>query len=188
MDLKENKKFGHLMIDLESMGVKSGSAIISIGAVEFNMITGETGQEFKINISLESCIKVGLIMDANTVMWWLKQSDGARSSLIQEPIVDINMALLGLAEFIRKCGGQDCEIWGNSPRFDLEKLDAAYHAIGMNIPWDFRKERCVRTLVSFYPEIKNMTKFVGVAHDAVYDCFHQIKYCSETFRKIKNLD
>jgi len=64
----------------------------------------------------------------------------------------------------------------------------AYNAIEIKMPWDFRKERCVRTLVSFLPEIKNMTKNNGVAHDALADCHFQIKYCSETYRTIKNIN
>lgn len=185
--MMENK-FGHIMVDIETFGKKSGSAIVSIGAVEFNMLTGETGKEFKINASLQSCIDIGLTIDPDTVMWWMKQSDEARKSLTEGDIVHINVALIHLKEFFEECDGKKCEVWGNSPRFDLEKLDAAYGKIGVEIPWDFRKERCVRTLVSFYPEIKNMTKFNGVAHDAVFDCYHQIKYCSETYRRIKNID
>jgi len=184
----EEKKFGHIMVDIETMGKKSGSAIVSIGAVEFNMTTGETNKEFRINASLQSCIDLGLTMDPDTIMWWMKQSDDARKSLVEGEVVGIIEALVELAVFIEDCGGKECEIWGNSPRFDLEKLDAAYNKAGSEIPWDFRKERCVRTLVSFLPEIKNMTKFAGIAHDAVHDCHHQIKYCSETYRRIKNIE
>ena len=58
-----------------------------------------------------------------------------------------------LTDFTGFCS-YDYEIWGNSPRFDLGILQDAYRALNMKIPWDFRKERDVRTLVSFIPEIK----------------------------------
>ena len=39
-------EYTHVMLDLETMGRKSNSALVSIGAVEFDLITGETGREF----------------------------------------------------------------------------------------------------------------------------------------------
>ena len=57
-DLKDERLFSHLMLDLETMGTKSNSAIISIGAVEFDILTGKTGREFYRNVSLQSCISL----------------------------------------------------------------------------------------------------------------------------------
>jgi len=48
-----------VMLDLETMGRKSNSALVSIGAVEFNLETGETGKEFYEVIDLQSCLDVG---------------------------------------------------------------------------------------------------------------------------------
>lgn len=48
----ENKTFGHVMLDLETMGTKSNTALTSIGAVEFNIQTGECGKEFYSTIYL----------------------------------------------------------------------------------------------------------------------------------------
>lgn len=53
-----------------------------------------------------------------------------------------------------------------------------------DIPWDFRKERDVRTLVSFPPEIKENFPSVGVHHNGIDDCKFQIGYCVEIWRKL----
>ena len=180
----EEKTFGHIMVDIETMGNESNSAIVSIGAVEFNMQTGETGKEFYVNVLLKSCMDIGLKLNADTVMWWLKQSDEARKSLTEGESKNLIQALHEFSSFIESCDGKKCQVWGNSARFDLGILSDAYNKIGVKIPWDFRNERCVRTLVSFLPEIKNMTKFHGVAHNAVADCHFQIKYCSETWNAL----
>ena len=37
--IMENKSLGHLMLDLETMGNKSNAALLSIGAVEFDIKT-----------------------------------------------------------------------------------------------------------------------------------------------------
>lgn len=70
---------------------------------------------------------------------------------------------------------------GNSARFDLGLLENAYDKAMLSIPWKFYQERCVRTLVSFNPEIKNNLEFTGTAHNALADCYHQIKYCNLTW-------
>ncbi len=48
--------FGHLMLDIETMGNESFSSIVSIGALEFNIETGKTGKEFYVNVDLQSCM------------------------------------------------------------------------------------------------------------------------------------
>lgn len=176
-NLKDEILFSHLMLDLETMGTKSNSAILSIGAVEFDILTGKTGKEFYRNISLQSCISLGLKVDADTIMWWMQQSDDARNSLTERKVVSIQQALIDFKEFCSK----EYQIWGNPARFDCGILLNAYNKAGMPIPWDFRKERCVRTLVSFNPEIKNNLEFTGIAHNALADCYHQIKYCNLTW-------
>lgn len=184
--MEDKKILGHLMIDLETMGSESRSAIVSIGAVEFNIVTGETGEEFFRVVTLQSCIDLGLEINASTVMWWMQQSDEARNALINKNALHISEALLQFSDFINTCGGKDAQVWGNSARFDLGILSDSYKKANLKMPWDFRNERCVRTLVSFIPEIKNMTKFQGIAHNPIDDCHHQIRYCSETWNTLKS--
>jgi DNA polymerase III epsilon subunit-like protein len=69
----KDKKYNHVMVDIETMGNESYSSIVSIGALEFDLETGETGREFYVNVDLQSCIDVGLILNASTVMWWMSQ-------------------------------------------------------------------------------------------------------------------
>lgn len=176
-DLKDERLFSHLMLDLETMGTKSNSAIISIGAVEFDILTGKTGREFYRNVSLQSCISLGLVVDADTIMWWMEQSQDARKSLTEGKVISIQQALIDFREFCNK----EYQIWGNSARFDLGLLENAYDKAMLSIPWKFYQERCVRTLVSFNPEIKNNLEFTGTAHNALADCYHQIKYCNLTW-------
>ena len=172
--------FQHLMLDIETMGNESFSSIVSIGAVEFDIETGKTGKEFYTNVDLQSCIDLGLIMNASTIMWWMQQNEQARKDLTERASLPIIEALKYFANFCNK----DYQIWGNSARFDCGILQNAYNKAGMTIPWDFRKERCVRTLVSFAPEIKTNYKSVGTAHNAVDDCKFQIGYCSEIWRSL----
>jgi hypothetical protein len=166
--------FGHLMLDLETMGSESFSSIISIGALEFDIETGKTGKEFYVNVDLQSCMDLGLIVNGSTIMWWMQQNEQARKDLVDEKALPLLKALLEFSNFCNK----DYEIWGNSARFDCGILQNAYNKAGLLIPWDLRKERCVRTLVSFNSEIKKNFLSVGTAHNAISDCYFQVGYCS----------
>jgi len=177
---KSNKELNHIMVDIETMGTSSYSAIVSIAAVEFDINTGATGNTFYINIDLQSCLDAGLKTDEETVQWWSNQSEKAKMMLNEEK-VNLKEALLMFKRFCRN----DCKIWGNSARFDLGILENAYQVTGIKQPWQYYNERCVRTLVGFYPDIKKNTPFVGTPHNAIDDCLHQIKYCTAIWKSIK---
>lgn len=173
----------NIMIDIETMGNQSYSSILSIGAVRFDIDSGEIGDKFYTTIDLKSCLNIGLIINADTLKWWMKQNEQAQKDLFNGEQLSINEALLKLSNFINK---KDI-VWGNSARFDCGILSDAYNKLNLPIPWDFRDERCVRTLVSFYPEIKNEEKIIGTYHNAIDDCIYQINYCSKIWNKLKNV-
>lgn len=172
--MDKQKKLEHLMVDIETMGTGSYSAIVSIAAVEFDINTGITGNTFYVNIDLQSCLDAGLKTDEETVQWWSKQSEKAKMMLNEEKAT-LPEALKMFKKF---CKHEDVQIWGNSARFDLGLLENAFEVTKIAKPWQYYNERCVRTLVGFYPNIKKNTPFVGTPHNAIDDCLHQIKYCS----------
>lgn len=173
------------MLDLETMGNKSNTSLVSIGAVEFNIQTGETGREFYKVIDLQSCLDLGLKVQASTIYWWLMQSEAARKRIcekgehLSKVLVDFSLWMGGYVNNIK--------IWGNGARFDIGILEDAYVACGLPIPWYFRSEMDVRTLVAFKPEIKATYPMIGVEHDPIDDCKHQIGYCTLIWQKINNL-
>ena len=174
-------KFKHIMVDIETMGNSSGSAIISIGAIKFNIDTGETGEEFYKVVDLQSCLDLGLTMDAPTVLWWMQQSEEARKDFTLKG-VSIQKALEDFSKFFDK---DSYEVWGNSARFDLGILNDAYNKLGKDIPWKYYNERCVRTLVSFNFSIKKDYPVPVDAHNALADCHYQIGYCSKIWNSLK---
>ena len=176
---------GHVMLDLETMGKRAGCAIVSIGAVEFDINTGKIGRTFYKVVNLQSCLNVGLFINASTLYWWLQQSDAARQAICK-PADSIQSALVKFSLFLSELG--DFQIWGDGARFDIGILEAAYFAIGRGeiLPWKFRNERDVRTLVSFDPVVKFEIPFTGTIHNPIDDCIHQINYCSRIWKN-KNL-
>ena len=60
MNQSRQDKYGHIMFDLETLDNKNTSSILSIGAVEFNLHTGEIGETLYVRVDLQSCIDEGL--------------------------------------------------------------------------------------------------------------------------------
>lgn len=175
----------NIMVDIETFGNVSRSAIATIGAIKFNLKTGKTGEAFYKQIDLDSCMALGLRCSGNTIKWWLQQPKVAQDMLFADKeTVSIQDALISFATF---CEG-DYNIWGNSPRFDLGILRDAYELMDKPIPWSFRKELDVRTIVALEPRIKQDYPQMGTLHHALSDCITQIGYLSETFNRMVRLD
>lgn len=172
-----------VMIDLETMGVGNNSAIVSIAAVRFNIVTGKTYDYFDVKIDLDSCLKKGFKVSGRTILWWLCQDAEARGSLAIGPSISIEEALTEFSKFLRP----DDVLWSNGLRFDIALLEDAYQLLNMKIPWDFHNERDVRTLVAFAPGVKDryIQESKSQKHIALNDCLFQIQYCSEIYNKIK---
>ena len=181
-----SNNYGHIMIDIETMGNTSYSSVLNIGAVEFNIETGEIGKAFEVDINFKSCLDLGLGVNADTILWWMAQSEASRKRIIdgQKKAVDVYMAMHNFRVFVNSCGGKDVFIWGNSPRFDLGLLQNIYTKINSEIPWNFRNERDIRTLVSFKPEIKANSVSQGIEHNGIDDCRFQIDYVVRTYNAV----
>lgn len=167
----------HIMLDLETMGNGNRAAIIAIGAVSFN--SSGVKERFYQQVRLDMSIDAGLEMDASTVLWWLQQSNAARSAFKgNEKASSLCDALDDFARWYASVGG--VEVWGNGAAFDNTILSAAYRLTGIEQPWKFWNDRCYRTLKAMYPQVKMARS--GTHHNAVDDAHsqadHLIQICN----------
>jgi exodeoxyribonuclease VIII len=155
----------HVMIDIETLGNGSNAVLISLGAVEFN--AEGVYSAFYRNIDPQSCVDAGLKMDVSTVMWWMQQSDAARSvfKLQGEPLPNV---LIHFNQWFP----EDACVWGNGATFDNVILSNAYDACKIKKPWKYWADRCYRTTKALYPGVKP-DPFAGTAHNALDDARHQ---------------
>jgi hypothetical protein len=158
-----------IMLDIETLGVTPGSAILSIAAVDFDR--EKIGRHFYRNIQPESNRLAGLTVDPATVTWWDEQAPGAREALNRNQ-VPIEQALEELNNFIAI--DRRCEVWGNGADFDKPLLDAAYRACGMRAAWPTFSGRCYRTMKSQSPEFE--MEWEGCHHNALDDAINQARY------------
>lgn len=142
-------KFKHLMIDLETMGNKPDSAIVAIAAVPFDMVSGVTNDAlFYEVVDLRSSAGLGGSIDADTVLWWLGQSENARGEITNsKELIDLPVALGQLYSFVSEFCGEQVQVWGNGSSFDNVILRSAYENCGITPFWKYWNDRDVRTIV-----------------------------------------
>ena len=179
----------HVMLDLETMGNGNTAAIIAIGACYFDPDTGQIGEAFSRNVTLESSTAAGLVMDTSTVLWWMKQDDEARAAFKREA-VELDIALADFLEFLPAKSKGKVNIWGNGATFDNVILENAFSACGMSAPWEFWNHRDVRTVVDMGRAIvgidpKRDFPFEGTKHEALADALHQAKYVTAIWQGFK---
>jgi exodeoxyribonuclease VIII len=190
----ETQLFTHLMVDLECFGSNPDAPIVSIGAVFFNPETGGMGSEFYKVISLGSSMGFGGQPDADTILWWLKQSAEARSAILVDDAIPLDDALLQLNEFICENaanGPASVQLWGNGATYDNVLLRSSYRRTGIPALWEFWNDRDVRTIVELGKAIginpRYEIPFEGDQHNALSDARHQVKYVSAIWQQlIKN--
>jgi hypothetical protein len=164
------------MLDIETLGLEPGAAILSIGACTFD--ADGVSKTFYRSIDLETCQDRGLTIDADTLQWWLEQEAAAQEQLTG------GVTLAGaLRELSTWAGGYGVEEWwADSPKFDMGHLEAAYDAVGLTPLWDFYELRDVRTVQSLPGAVEIDQD--GTAHDALDDAVHQAREVAATLRAL----
>jgi DNA polymerase III epsilon subunit-like protein len=172
-----------VMVDLETLGQRPGSVIVSIGAVQFSPATGWVEPGFYSTINIVSSLNVGATTDHETLDWWRKQKPEARG-VIAEALASgspsLRDVLATFSEGLSRIGSpHQVRVWGNGANFDNALLAAAFRQAGLPVPWRFWNDRCFRTLKSLFPGHEPTRQ--GVHHNALDDAAHQARWAINIF-------
>jgi exodeoxyribonuclease VIII len=167
------QKFGHVMIDLETLGTAADSVILSIGAVRFDLDSDNIDDAgFYRSISIDSNLDYKRRIQEDTLIWWLKQSPEAQK-VFTEPKETL---LTALTEFSDWLDDGSAMMWSNGADFDLPTVAHAYHQVVMDVPWKFWNSRCYRTFKGL-PGMKNVNvPRMGTHHNALQDAVFQAQH------------
>jgi len=169
----------NVMIDLETMGTRPESAICSIGAVKFDIDRG-IYDEYHQSINLKSCEKVGMVFNADTLTWWLKQDEKAYNFWIDSKN-NIRDVLISFGKWL----GPNAFVWGNGAMFDLTILENAYQRFGLWVPWKYPHALCYRTVAKIFPFIEY--KHNGTQHLAIDDARSQALHLIEILKVMRQV-
>ena len=190
--MSKSKECIDIMVDIETLGKSPGSVILSIGAVAFDIGTGEINDKFYGVIDLESSLHNGLKVDASTILWWMSDDQQeARNEILKahedHGATDICEILIKFSDFIEKNREDDknMRVWANPPSFDMMILDTAFDVLYMDIPWKYHEMMDFRTIKNIYEGDRPEFKISGIKHNALYDATLQAKICSYVWNRIK---
>ena len=175
------------MVDLETMGSGPTAAIVSIGCVPFDRESLTVSQdEFYTVVDLESSLKAGLTAESSTILWWMTQSEEARTELFSRRRAQLYEALSALRYWMAGLvpAKNDRKVWGNGAAFDNVILSSAYKAVGLETPWNFWNDRCFRTMKNEFADVP-LPDRSGLHHKAVDDARYQAECLVEILRSVR---
>jgi hypothetical protein len=175
-----------IMVDIETLGTDPFCPILSIGACNFDPMVADTedpvdhDSTFYVAITLESNLAAGLKPSADTINWWMTETSDAARQVFNDPRA-VSLAM-GLDMFTDWINSRPELIYANPPRFDMGIIQAAYKALGKEIPWSWRKERCYRTICYLAPDV--VTPRLTVHHNALDDAKYQAYHLTAVYRSL----
>lgn len=170
----------HCMIDLESLATSHDAHILSIGLVSFDPVAGKifAGKTLGCGDAPQ-----GRAISEKTLAWWREQSEEARLASLQCDM-PLNEALQQVIAFCQT--HQPEYVWANGPTFDIEIMQHAFAQHGLEWPFPYWAERCVRTardMAALKPNFE-IPKFQGVAHQAQADAEYQAQLVIAAYRHL----
>jgi len=168
----------HTMVDLETMGNGPTSAVVQIGGVKFDPMTGTLGEKFTYNVSLPLEIDMGFDVDGSTIEWWMQQEH--KTWMGQEFTPEIAWSKLAL--FLKGSS----YVWSHST-FDAPIIFYHFKKLKIGMPVKYTAWLDLRTLSQMTKGVYSIPKSVRPddAHDALADAVYQAEWASKCYQILK---
>lgn len=144
------------MLDIETLGLKPGCGIMSIGAVNFGLDRQESlleeANQFYVAINGFDMQNLGFRTDPETLRWWKKEPIWKDlSAEIRDSQIGVHRACTKLAHFLETA--RPDKVWANAPIFDIEMLRYTFKRMKLEFPVAYRQEMDFRTVMELaYPQ------------------------------------
>lgn len=163
-----------VMLDIETMGFRTTSTILTFGAVKFNPydISQEVGAAenttMYVRLDVDEQLNLGRTTDESTMQWWAEQSEDVQAEAFSDED-RVSLATF-TSELNRFLVGVD-EVWAQGPTFDMVIIESLYRDLGLPVPWSYNRVMDSRTLFRLHgdPRPKNGPG----AHNALVDAYNQ---------------
>ncbi len=182
--LTKHKPGNHIMVDLETLGTKPNSLLLTIGAVRFDPWANDSDtpveelDHFYRRVSIESFEGIDHNIDDATLAWWGKQSEEVQAEAFAEedrhPIDQV------LSDFYKWCGGLNA-IWANGSGFDLNIIEHFSRELKRGVAWNYWQARDARTLYALVPGLERPKT---AKHHALWDCWSQVVGVQRVFQHL----
>lgn len=175
-----------VVIDIETAGKGQKAAVLAIGAVQCDLVTGEKGATFYATIDPKDAYRFG-VPDESTLKWWSEQNEEARLEAFGG-VMPSHSVVCAFSQWLVTI--KQPIVWGNGPTFDITILENLYAAHELPVPWKFWNIRDVRTVVDLGERLrgcraKHEMPFEGTQHHALYDAMHEAEYMMAIIRQLR---
>lgn len=190
-----------VVIDLETLSLNTSDVdcIIQVSAVAFNRFE-PTFNPVTFNAFIDVQEEWG---ELNTVMWWRNTNLEYLDFMLNNPhATSLEIVLKRFSKFITEtCGNRLLGVWGNGSIFDNAFMINAYKETGIVLPWSYKHDACLRTVLKQVTPILQtdlgnaaecMTEQLGKnfehwhLHNAEYDAMLEAIKLHETLRLIRD--
>jgi hypothetical protein len=189
----------HLNFDIETLGKKSDSVVLSLACIAFTFEDDTPYSEYILNgfyVKFDPVeqIKMGRTVDQDTIEWWKKQSEEARK--VTKPSKDdvhVKQGLKLLREYIEKTD-YDWKVgycWSRGNYFDFPMIEDLHRQVGLELPFNTWKIRDIRTMIDVLTgddrgqyELRNGLPAEYVAHHALHDAALDVMRMKEIFKSL----
>lgn len=162
----------HIMIDIETLGTRPTPVVLSIGAVAFDPDTAAEKQDmptFYANVDTNSAKDLGLLIDGETVRWWMRQSESARQAVMDDE-QELSTVLVSLHRFVQEHAGRNgVRVWSHGATFDIPIIAELYALLDMRPPWHYSDARDTRTLFDLAGYKLDSVSERATGHNALED-------------------
>jgi DNA polymerase III alpha subunit (gram-positive type) len=169
--------FPHIMIDLETSGLQPDHAhILQIAAVRFNL------HERTVDPNVfDMCLfpSPNRFWEQDTADWWSQQKPEILTSIYAR-MKDPKTVLIAFRNWVLE-GGSDPILWAKPLSFEWPFIQSYFREYEVTNPFFFRNANDMNSWIrarhfpDLPPPYEKEIEFEGDAHNAIYDCFHQIK-------------
>ena len=170
----------HVMLDCETIGIKSTAVILIIGAVKFDPKGTGIIDRLELRPTMEDQEALGRTVDEGTLQWWSTQSESAQEEAFSDrDRIPFKEAMEKLYKF---CWNQN-NVWSHGASFDVVLMETCWQSLGMNEPWKFSTVRDTRTLFDITGVSLRDGGYV-TTHKAVEDAARQAFIVQKAYQKL----
>ena len=166
-----------VMIDIETLGTKADSVVLSIG-IYGNL----NGKEFSVHkfLDAQEQIDKGRSITKSTLDFWMTQNDEARK-IFSSKGESCRKALMEVSELLMPYSS-NLKPYGNGASFDITIMENIFNTFNVPIPWKFWNVRCYRTIKSL-SSVELIRE--GVHHTALDDAKTQYNHLVQILKEMK---
>lgn len=170
-----------LQIDFETLGTNPDTVVISVGAQFFDLEKKLLGPSFYMAFDIEDQLKKGRSINADTLKWWMSQSDAAKK-VFKEKAKPTQEVLNTFVYWVKaNSSKKTLKPWGNGSTFDISIMEDLLRSYDLDVPWQYYNIYDLRTFRRFVANNAKVEK-IGVNHNALDDCQSQIEFMFKHYK------